>query len=305
MKQPPIFISVETCNYSGATLLSFLLGQHPQIATVGEMDGIIAREVPDEYLCSCGQRILECDFWQSIKNAMQKRGFEFNIAHFNTKYEHERFLIAGRLRDGLSGSKALDSIRDLIFEVCLRQRHKIEAHVAQNVAFVESVLDVTGKKAFVDTSKGQRRSRHILKFSLFDVRFVHLVRDVRGVVASHIRHNRKVSPALAATLWVKVNKKIEKMLKDLPEDKWKRISYESLCLDLQKNLDCIYQLCSLDSFVAKNFRSFSHHIIGNEMRLEKTAEIKLDERWKLELSAKQLEEIKIIAGRLNQRYGYE
>ena len=56
----PVFVSIETSSYSGATLLAFLLGAHPQIATIGEMDGLIPRENPDEYFCSCGQLIKRC-----------------------------------------------------------------------------------------------------------------------------------------------------------------------------------------------------------------------------------------------------
>ncbi|HEV2843921.1 MAG TPA: hypothetical protein VG477_03670, partial [Thermoanaerobaculia bacterium] len=52
--------------FSGSTLLTFLLGTHPRIATIGEL-GIaqLAKEqlTPDDYLCSCKAPIRDCDFW--------------------------------------------------------------------------------------------------------------------------------------------------------------------------------------------------------------------------------------------------
>ncbi len=81
----PVFLSVKTSVYSGAALLAFLLGAHPPIATVGEMDGLIPSEDPDEYLCSCAQRTKVCGFWQPIKSAMRDRGFEFDVARFDTR----------------------------------------------------------------------------------------------------------------------------------------------------------------------------------------------------------------------------
>lgn len=53
----PVFVSVETSAYWGAKLLAFLLGGHPEIATVGEMYVLMPREDPDRFLCSCGWKM--------------------------------------------------------------------------------------------------------------------------------------------------------------------------------------------------------------------------------------------------------
>src|SRR4051794_29494183 len=68
--------------YSGSTLLTFLLGSHPQIATIGEL-GIAPRireELqPDEYLCSCRTPVRDCGFWQRVSREMKERGHDFDI----------------------------------------------------------------------------------------------------------------------------------------------------------------------------------------------------------------------------------
>ena len=88
----PIFVSIETTAYSGATLLALWLGSHPCIATIGEMSGLLPRNDPDEYLCSCGEVIGICAFWRSVISAMERRGFELELDNFNTRFRFGRKL---------------------------------------------------------------------------------------------------------------------------------------------------------------------------------------------------------------------
>src|SRR5215213_2438897 len=68
--------------YSGSTLLTFLLGSHPQIATIGEL-GIAehakSQTVPEQYLCSCLAPVRECAFWQRVRREMAERGHDFDV----------------------------------------------------------------------------------------------------------------------------------------------------------------------------------------------------------------------------------
>jgi hypothetical protein len=301
----PIFVSVETPAYSGATLLAFLLGTHPRIATVGEMDGLIPREDPDEYLCSCGQRIKVCQFWQSVKIAMHTKGFEFDVAHFDTK-----FIVGGRrlilyLRTGSSRNHVLDSIRDAIFHAWPGEIRHLKALVARNVAFVEAVLEVTGKDVFVDTSKNRLRLQSLRKFSPLDVRAIHLVRDVRGVVASRLQRGEDIGAREAARQWVKSNQKLQTNLRSLPEEARVLLRYEDLCQDVPGTLERLFHFCGVDPGVkVTDFRAVPHHIVGNPMRLRAVSGIRLDERWKSLLTEDQLKEIEQAAGTLSRRYGY-
>jgi hypothetical protein len=300
----PVFVSVETLAYSGATLLAFLLGAHPQIATVGEMDGLIPREVPDEYLCSCGQRIKVCEFWQSVKIAMQTKGFEFDVAHFDTKFILGGPRLIQYLRMGSSRNHILDSIRDAIFHAWPGETRRLKALVARNVAFIEAVLEVTGKGVFVDTSKDRLRLQSLRKFSTLDVRAIHLVRDVRGVVASRLQRE-EIDAREAARQWVKSNQKLRTNLRSLPEEARVLLRYEDLCQDVQGALERLCHFCGVDPGIkVADFRAVPHHIVGNPMRLRAASEIRLDERWKSLLTEDQLKEINQAAGTLSRRYGY-
>lgn len=299
-------VLIETTVFSGATLLAFLLGTHPQIATVGEMDGLIDSEDPAEYLCSCGEKIKDCGFWQAVGQAMQRRGFAFDIADFDTKFVFGGPWFIHYLRVGSFRNHTLDRGRDLIFQAWPPERRQLKTLVARNAAFIESVLEVTNKSVFIDTSKTSNRLRLVAldRFSNFDLRAIHLVRDVRGVVASQARR-RDLDVSQAARRWVKWHTKLEGNLKILPPEKHIRIRYEDLCRDAPGTLEQLFRFCGVEPKIEiPDFRSSDHHIVGNPMRLKNVTEIKLDERWKDSFNSKQLNEISQVAGALRQRYGY-
>lgn len=301
----PVFVSVATSAYSGATLLAFLLGAHPQVATIGEMDGLIPSEDPDEYQCSCGKRIKACEFWHMVSRAMHERGFEFDIAHFDTKFALNGPRLIRRLRMGSSGIRALDSIRDAMFHAWPAEVRQRKAWVARNVAFVEAVLEVMDKEVFVDTSKGRWRLRSLYEYSTLDVRAIHLVRDVRGVVNSRLRRKTDLDAREAARQWVKLNQKLEMTLESLPEEKRILLRYEDLCQDVQGTLEWLFDFCGVDSSVkVTDLGAVPHHIVGNPMRLSSVSRIELDERWKSQLTEGQLKDIDRTAVTLQGRYGY-
>jgi hypothetical protein len=300
-----VFVGMETSSYSGATLLAFLLNAHPQIASIGEMNGLIPSEDPESYRCSCGKRIKACEFWQAVTREMIRCGFEFDVADFDNA-----FRLAGphwmqRLRVASLGSATLDSIRDLVLQTLPGERSQLTALVARNVAFADAVLRLTGKSVFVDTSKDHLRARVLRMFSPYDVRVIHLVRDPRGVVASRLRRGVRISIREAARQWVRLHTRLQNSFAALAPDKYIRVRYESLCRDPHGVLRELYCFCGADpEFRIQDLPSTSHHIVGNAMRLDNLSEIKLDERWREFLTAGQQKEIWQIAGRLGMQYGY-
>lgn len=300
----PRFVSIETCAFSGATLLAFLLGAHPRIATVGEMDGLIVREDPDEYRCSCGQKIRTCQFWHAVGNIVREHGHEFDVAHFDTKCDAGNWGILYRLRVGSFRSNVVNSLRDSIYQWMPGERRRIKYLVERNKAFVEAVLAVTGKDIFVDSSKDRCRVRYLQKFSPIDISMIHLVRDVRGVVASRLRRGRITDVKRGAWEWVKENQRHERLRRFFPAGKSVRVRYEDLCRDVQGSLQQLHSFVEVNPVVVMDFRAVPQHIVGNPMRLENSSTIKLDERWKTMLTRDQLREINRIAGALNHQYGY-
>jgi hypothetical protein len=269
------------------------------------MDGLIARDDPDEYLCSCGQKIRVCGFWQSVTAAMSKRGCEFDVAHFDTKFSLAGPKVLQYIRYGSSHNHYLDALRDTVLYAWPTEKRVLQPLVRRNKAFVESVLEVTGKEVFVDTSKDRLRLRLLRRFSEFDVRAVHLVRDVRGVAASRLHRGRNRDARSAARQWVKENRKIETALRSLPRECVMQLRYEDVCKDVHGSLRKLYRFFGVDpGFVVTDFRAVPHHIIGNKMRLGHKSEISLDERWERMFTPDQLHQIHQVAHKLERRYGY-
>ena len=150
------------------------------------------------------------------------------------------------------------------------------------------------------------RIRYQSQYTDLDVKVIHLVRDARGVVNSLLNYSRRLTPEAAARLWVNGNKNIERQLRLLPEDRYIRVRYEDMCRALPETLERLHRFCSVEpGLYTEDFRSVPHHIVGNKMRLGNSSEIKLDERWRKELTREQLSEVDRVAQAMQGVYGYQ
>ena len=96
------------------------------------------------------------------------------------------------------------------------------------------------------------------------------------------------------------------VLNRLDKSRWLEVHYEDLCMDTDAVLGRLFNFLGLESEKrAMDFRSVEQHVIGNGMRLDKTAKVALDERWKTVLDKEDLNTFDRIAGEMNHRYGYE
>ena len=81
--------------------------------------------------------------------------------------------------------------------------------------------------------------------------------------------------------------------------------YEDLCADPDGTLTRLHGFIGVPSTNGYHkFRAIDQHIIGNQMRLSSTSEIRLDESWKQALTAEQMTTIDQLVAPLNRRYGY-
>ena len=233
---------------------------------------------------------------------MIERGFEFSTTDFQVAFGDLNW--RDRLRYGSLGSDAPEAMRDTLERIIPSHRARMDRLIARNEALVHSILDVTGKPIFVDTSKNTRRFKYMSRHSNLDVRAVLLVRDVRGSVVSQMRHMDR-SVEKSAIAWTKGVAGIIRVWKKLPEHKRMILRYEDLCRDPQSTLQGLYRFFGVDPSFELDLAALPpHHIIGNSARMRTITHIRLDERWKRVLSPKQLDTVLQIAGRQNQSFGY-
>ena len=315
-------------SHSGSTLLSMLLGSHPQIATVGELKlstsaiGEISR-----YRCSCGEFICQCSFWQKIKEGMACRGFEFDLADANTDYRDVESRYAQRLLSPLHRGVLLECLRDCALGTCPTWRKQLPQIQRRNAALVSTITEITGAEIVADSSKIALRLKYLLRNHELQIKVIRLIRDGRAVALTYMdpagfadakdqtrrgggmggdRKNERLPMARAAYQWRRCNEEAEHILRRLDKSLWIEVRYEQLCNDTDNTLGRLFEFLGLDPDKhLRRFRSVDHHVVGNGMRLDTTSRIALDQRWKSVLTEKELHIFDHVADKMNRRYGYE
>lgn len=289
-------------SYSGSTLLTLLLANNPDIATVGELKATAMGDI-SAYFCSCGELLTVCPFWREVKQSMLKQGRDVLFDDFKTHFQDKKNYFTDRLLRAALRGPFFELAREagfLISPAAYRVRQKI---IEQNQALIEIICTIQQAKTFLDDSKDPVRLKFLLAAGFWDIRVIHLTRDGRGVTNSYMRHH-KTTMAQAAQEWVRTQQECDRMAGLLGNRCCLSVQYESLCLEPEKTLAAIYQFLGLEP-VAIYSSNRIKHILGNQMRLGSLQNIHLDEKWRQALSANDLHIFTGIAGKFNHLHGYE
>jgi hypothetical protein len=109
----------------------------------------------------------------------------------------------------------------------------------------------------------------------------------------------------AAAEWRLTHEECHRVRSWFKDEDWLTVRHEDVCQDPQGNLERIFGFVGIDPHLGSlDFRSAEHHIRGNNMRLGPSSEIKLDEKWKSNLTADDLREFEAVAGDMNRKFGY-
>ncbi len=281
-KIPVIILAGE--GHSGSTLLDLVMDSHSQVVGVGELSHY-GDHLNSGELCSCGNEIKDCEFWQKVFEGVDvsklppthRRKPDFLLNSDNFLY------YAG------GSEKKLDA----------REYARAAERVYKNIA------RFSGKKVVFDSSKDYDRAEAIIKFSEdLDITLLHLVRDGRGVAYSNIKLGRRGFAFMKR--WAMTNIKIElvkKRNKNIPNI---FILYEDFVKDPKNILKFILGRVGLPFEPEMlRFKNNVHYQPGGNFNLRikaKSDEIKLDEKWKREMSAKDKIVFNVLFGWLNLFY---
>jgi hypothetical protein len=299
------FVYLISANYSGSTLLTFLLNGHPEIATIGELKG--ASKDPKRHMCSCGSAIGHCPFWTRVLEGLHQRGvpFRHEDVYSQCGFRIADSSFANRVVRHDYRAASLELARDLFIALSPACRRAFPRIVKNNEAFVDVVTEVAKAPIFLDSSKDPIRLKYLLRVKSFDIKVIHMIRDGRGVMNSAMKR-LKCSPEEGVTEWVRREEEVSRVLGKVPGDHKLMLRYEDLCADPDKELERVFRFLGVVPEDANlDFRSVEHHILGNAMRFEKTSEIKQDTKWMRELTPEQIEIFERIGGALNRKYGNE
>jgi len=289
-------------SYSGSTLLTLLLADHPDIATVGELKATSRGDL-STYYCSCGALLKACPFWSNVQETMHGYGRKFSLDNYDTHFHHPPHLLTDRLLRTSVRSPLFETIRETGFLLSPTARKIRTKIIEQNKALIDIICSLQKASVFLDGSKDPIRLKILFSTGLWDIRAIHLIRDGRGVTNSYMK-NQNMSMNKAAQEWVTTQKECKQMTRLLGNRRCLTVYYEALCQEPEKTLASIYDFLKIESETQPSLNRIKH-IMGNRMRLGQHKDIRLDEKWKQSLSASNLLIFKDIAGELNRRHGYK
>jgi hypothetical protein len=293
-------------SYCGSTLLSFVLNMHPDVLCIGEMGPARQFEV-EGYECSCGAVLAECPFFLQVKAHMDKQGVGFDMHRWELRHRYSANRTLERLVGGTLGSRVLRSIRDPLLPLVPRYTARMRAFERRNAAFIRAALSVSGASVFLDATKIPARIRFLAGIEEVDLRVIHLVRDPRGYCHSVRKHTGR-SVESASREWASNQYHCDEARRSLPEVRWLQTRYEDLCTDPEGHLAEVCDFMGVPPLPApEEYRSTTHHIIGNRMRSssDPRTSIRLDEKWRETLSGSEQQLVARVAANQARRYGYE
>jgi hypothetical protein len=308
METPIPYVCMPGSPYTGSTLLGMLLGNHPACASIGAATGLTARVDLSTYLCSCGAKFTDCGFWGRI--ARRTVELEHPVTIFEKDFWNTHVRVSGRRSlNGLIvsslGNASLDAVRDAVVgRVGPVARRVSEARLA-SWSLARAVLEVTGKRVFVDTARDHQRPRYLAGMPLLDVKVIHLVRDPRGNVASIMKHT-KVGVRKAARQWRHYNVEAARVRRRFPQESRMLLQYEELCNDPQATLDRVAAFLGIEPVpISTLLENSERHVIGNSMRLRSLDQINEDLSWQPTLRARDLRAIAGVVRATSHGLGYD
>ena len=294
--------------YTGSTLLGFLLNNHPECASIGAATGLTAKVDLATYVCSCGVRFRDCEFWNQIAARTVELSHPVTVFKKDFWNTHPR-ISRHRWLNGLLirslGNTTLNAARDAAIGRLGPVRRMMSEATLSTASLARAVLEAAGKTVFVDTARDHQRPKYLMRSSMDDLKVIHLIRDPRGNSASIMKHTG-VGVSKAARQWRHYNLEADRVRTLLAPKSWMLLHYEELCADPQATLDRISRFIGIDPTpVPVNLKSVRHHFIGNSMRLGDLSEIREDQTWREVLNNNDLREIARVAGSASHKFGYD
>jgi len=295
-------------SFSGSTLLTLLLARHDGIATIGELKATNRGDI-EKYYCSCGDRLLDCSFWRDIRQTAQAQGVEFELEDFATHFRSDSRWIDKILGAQVRGT-AFEAIRRALIRIAPKLRIQFKNILQQNQSLISLILQHQGTEILVDGSKDPNRLLYFIESGIWDISVINITRD--GKAQSNSQRSRphyKGNYRDAAIEWNKTMLQIQQVLNKVPSTKLHTLKYEDLCRDTAMTMDKVWKFIGLPPIPCDannlDLKTKEQHILGNKMRTQSHITIRLDERWRNQITPAEHQEFENIGGKTNRQLGYQ
>ena len=294
---------------SGATLVSRALGQLPGFLSVGELGYLWKRTLPENRLCGCGARFLDCPFWAEVG----RRAFggwdnvdSGRMLALDRRVHRHRF-IPGLVVPALApGWKRL--LRD---------------YSATYSRLYDAIRLVAGADVIVDSTLDPTFGFALRRMPGVEPRIVHLVRDSRGAACSWTKRVRRADavetpgylrtyhPGSTALRWT-LDHVLVHILGGLARRRM-LLRYESFVASPRD------ELCRLAAYAGEDVTDeelplvaphvlkleTDHTVAGNRVRFHRgELTVRADEEWRTRLDPRNRRLVTLITWPLLQLYGY-
>ena len=302
-------VYIASPGHTGSTILDLLLGEHPEIVSLGEVQLIDRWTADPERSCTCGAHVLDCPFWGDVQNLIRdmlgRQGCELADLRLEVrkpKDELHRRGVAVRDVTKLLGSRRL-------WAAAVRRDADCAQEDATNLdaaAVYEAACQSTGARFVVDSSKspGTLKNRTFAFGDRFKI--IWQTRDGRAVCASQMRRDG-CSMDVAAHDWRRRVLNLRLAMLSIPRRAVLRVDYADLCRDPLAELSRVgtFMGTSVPFEHAKLRKNEAHNIGGNALRYRRDeTSVKFDEKWRSQLSDADLRTFSKVTGPLNRMLGY-
>ncbi len=295
---------------SGSTLLDALLGNHPDVVSVGELTNLHFAGWSNGEYCACGKQGNVCEFWSEVLREWKQRDASADVVDYIAMQKRfESFRFFGWIR-------WVRFFRERFFRSRRFQRF---LHQTENL--YAAIRQVSGKSIIVDSSKNPLRACLLSLIPGIDLRIVHLVRDGRAVAWSRKKaFDRNGKGGVSNTIpsrpiwfsvvyWMLVNL-VAGMVRTVGSDNAMLVRYENLVTTPQVVLGQIATLANVDltevarAATAGESMRIRHIISGNRLRMAGSVTLQADQEWIQMLSRTDRRICWTLAGWMLQRYQY-
>jgi Sulfotransferase family len=284
-------IYVAGVSHTGSTLLGHILGDLEETCYLGQVRNTWQRGILENSICTCNARFAECPFWRRV---VERLPFAAEQAE----------ALRGLFREAVRPSLGFPFRGTEMSEV------NRTAFAAPTEALYAAAGDVAGVRQLVDSSKSSLYAAFLHRLPTIDLRVVHIVRDPRATVYSHLRrYSFGYGETFKLSLWwLRSNAAIEKLGRTgVP---YTRIRYEDFVEDPAASLRHIVDALGLPRsrlpIEGKVARLSKKHIISGNRASGEVGAITLrnDSEWRLGLPPRMQAIARGTTLPLLGRYGY-
>lgn len=315
-----LLLYVISQGHSGSTLLDSILGTHPDFISSGELRYLQWQlyrtqdeklSIEKQNICTCGRSFRDCDFWSKVIKCINERTgknisqepFSLKMSYFNMR--------SYKNRGGLKRT-FLDKVREHVFiklmSLGLSYKYlrilepNLKEKLKNNWILYQCMSEVAQKDFVVDSSKTDVQALLLQQYKPLGVHFIFIHRSPLGLAASYKRILKKSGAKFKINnilkKWGKFEKKVSGYKQHIKNLNYIDVNYEDFVrkpttflkqVVVKINANTDFKIQSDDKFYIDPEQK--HMVAGNPMRYIGKQQVKYDERWKNELTKKEIQEI--------------